>query len=243
LTSLGPINSTCGGIADASNTLELTGQGKYNNSTASFRVCVADNGHPGNGNGSAADQFHLECVDGCTYSTSVRVTSNALGGGNIDVDRAPEAGEAGSATTSGDAGGPAGNKSAGPYATPSGETESDDSGVYDSAGYYSADYDPAAPETLILDPVLLSEVTAGKPLALSVSVYDGYQRSLANASVSISIVSGGATQTVTAVSDLTGTCVFLLTGLATGAEYVATAGNAVSNAISVTPLGVTAGGP
>jgi hypothetical protein len=115
--------------------------------------------------------------------------------------------------------------------------------VYDSAGYYSADYDPAAPETLILDPVLLSEVTAGKPLALSVSVYDGYQRSLANASVSISIVSGGATQTVTAVSDLTGTCVFLLTGLATGAEYVATAGNAVSNAISVTPLGVTAGGP
>jgi len=47
---------------------------------------------------------------------------------------------------------------------------------------------------------------------------------------------------VTAVSDVTGTCVFLLTGLATGAEYVASAGYAISNAISVTPLGVTAGG-
>ena len=170
------------------------------------------------------------------------MTSNALGGGNIDVDRAPEAGEAGSTMQSADAGDTAGSGTASAYGTPSGETESEDSAGHDSAGYYSSDYDPAAPETLILDPVLLSEVTAGQPLTLSVSVYDGYQRPLANASVSISIVSAGTTQTVTAVSDLTGTCVFLLTGLATGAEYVASAGYAVSNAISLTPLGVSVGG-
>jgi subtilisin-like proprotein convertase family protein len=89
VTSLGPVEGSCGAITDNARTLEMRGSGKFNKNSASFRVCVEDNGEPGNSNASATpDRFHLECTAGCTYSLASRVPDNALDGGNLQVQRA-----------------------------------------------------------------------------------------------------------------------------------------------------------
>ena len=91
VTSLGPIQGSCGPIAaDNPRALEFRGTGTYNQNTAgAFRVCVEDNGEPGNSNASATpDRFHLECTAGCTYNLASRVNDAALDGGNLQVRRA-----------------------------------------------------------------------------------------------------------------------------------------------------------
>ena len=90
VTSLGPVQGSCGGITDNGHALELRGTGSFNKTAgASFRACVEDNGEPGNSNASPTpDRFHLECTAGCSYSLAARVADNALDGGNLQVRRA-----------------------------------------------------------------------------------------------------------------------------------------------------------
>jgi Zn-dependent metalloprotease len=90
VTSLGPVQGSCGAITDNARTLEIRGSGKFNkNASASFRVCVEDNGDPGNSNASATpDRIHVECTAGCSYSLVSRVPDDALDAGNLQVQRA-----------------------------------------------------------------------------------------------------------------------------------------------------------
>lgn len=80
LTAIGAATDGCSDI-NGSQTLEFHGDGTYNDSQASFRVCVQDNGEPGKG----SDQFYLECMSGCEYRTADRTTDNTIDGGNIQV--------------------------------------------------------------------------------------------------------------------------------------------------------------
>lgn len=77
LTALGSVRDQCGSVPATANSVQLEGTGSYNGATASFRVCVQDNGE---GNKAAADRFHLTCTAGCTYATG-----GEIGGGNIQV--------------------------------------------------------------------------------------------------------------------------------------------------------------
>jgi Zn-dependent metalloprotease/subtilisin-like proprotein convertase family protein len=90
VTSLGPIEGMCGEIGDSDRALEMRGTGSFNKGqSAEFRVCIEDNGDPGNGNASPTpDRFHLECTAGCTYSVASRVPDDRLDGGNLQVQRA-----------------------------------------------------------------------------------------------------------------------------------------------------------
>jgi hypothetical protein len=85
VTSLGAVGAGCGSIADAPNALEFQGDGTYNDSSASFRVCVQDGGQ--GGAAAAPDRFYLACTSGCTYSTDMRVSDDDIDGGNIQVRR------------------------------------------------------------------------------------------------------------------------------------------------------------
>jgi bacillolysin len=89
VTSLGPVQGNCGPIADSARALELRGTGTFNkNAAASFRVCVEDNGGPGNGHGaSTPDRMHLECTAGCTYNLASRAADAGIDGGNLQVHR------------------------------------------------------------------------------------------------------------------------------------------------------------
>jgi Zn-dependent metalloprotease/subtilisin-like proprotein convertase family protein len=90
VTSLGPVEGSCGAITDNARTLQIRGTGKFNkNASASFRVCVEDNGEPGNSNASATpDRIHVECTAGCSYSLATRVPDDTLDAGNLQVQRA-----------------------------------------------------------------------------------------------------------------------------------------------------------
>ena len=92
------------------------------------------------------------------------------------------------------------------------------------------------PSTLILDPVLLDELAPGALQTFSVRVYDAQQRPLAGASVTVAAVAASGTSAVTALSDASGLAVLVLTALGEDAEYVATSGDAMSNAVQVTAI-------
>jgi hypothetical protein len=89
LTYLGALQGACGPISDGPNALEFRGTGKFNKQAgASFRVCVEDNGEPGNSNASATpDRIHVQCVSGCSYNLATRAADASLDGGNLQVDR------------------------------------------------------------------------------------------------------------------------------------------------------------
>jgi len=104
ITSIGSVQGSCGGIVESARALEFRGTGTYNGAPAEFRVCVEDNGRPedddddGDGDdddgdddhkhqAGAPDRFHLECTEGCTYTTATRAADNAIDGGNIRVER------------------------------------------------------------------------------------------------------------------------------------------------------------
>ena len=95
--------------------------------------------------------------------------------------------------------------------------------------------------TLILDPVLLTEGAVGQLQLFTVRVYDQYQQPLANAGVTLTRTTpGGLTETLTGVTAVGGTAVFSAANLGQATEYVARAGGVSSNAISITPLALTA---
>lgn len=67
-SSLGGVRDQCGGVPARGNSVQFNGSGTYNGEPASFRVCVQDNGE--GRKASAADQFHLTCTAGCSYTAS-----------------------------------------------------------------------------------------------------------------------------------------------------------------------------
>ncbi len=91
--------------------------------------------------------------------------------------------------------------------------------------------------TMVLEPLLLTEGVIGQVQLFSVSVYDGNQEVLADASVTLTrVAADGTTQTLTALTDLTGLATFSTLNLAQVAEYTATSGSAESNAVEVSPI-------
>ncbi len=96
MTFLGDVGANCGSVLAGPNSLEFRGAGTYNGGAASFRVCVQDNAEPGHSRASdMPDLFYLECTSGCTYSTGSQTSDDAIDGGNIQVQRAPDGGEPG----------------------------------------------------------------------------------------------------------------------------------------------------
>ena len=85
LTNLGDGAATCGSITPGATVAELTGDGTFNGTATSFRVCISDNGEPGQGN----DGFYLECTKGCNYNTGTSALDNIIDGGNIQVSMTP----------------------------------------------------------------------------------------------------------------------------------------------------------
>lgn len=85
ITDIGAVSGACGdsGIVAGDNALEFSGTGTLNGDPAEIRVCLEDNGNPGQGN----DLFYLECTGGCSYATSGRAANATLGGGNVQVRR------------------------------------------------------------------------------------------------------------------------------------------------------------
>ena len=75
---LGSVRNACGGVPAKSNAVQFEGTGTYNGASATFRVCVQDNGEGKKASGP--DQFHLTCLAGCSYTAS-----GPLGGGNFQV--------------------------------------------------------------------------------------------------------------------------------------------------------------
>jgi subtilisin family serine protease len=70
--------------ACGADSVQLDGTGTYNGASATFRVCVDDNGE---GAGSATgDVFRLECLSACAYDTSGPAVDDAIDGGNVQVD-------------------------------------------------------------------------------------------------------------------------------------------------------------
>jgi hypothetical protein len=79
LTFLGSVRDACGTVPAVANAVQLNGTGTYNGASASFRVCVQDNGE---GNKGEPDRFYLTCTAGCSYSAG-----GDLGGGNILIEQ------------------------------------------------------------------------------------------------------------------------------------------------------------
>jgi hypothetical protein len=77
ITYLSGVRDQCGGVLPAANAVQFNGNGTYNGTPASFRVCVEDNGE---GSKAAADRFHVVCTAGCGYEKG-----GALAGGNVEV--------------------------------------------------------------------------------------------------------------------------------------------------------------
>lgn len=77
LTSLGSVRNQCGTVLPTGTSVEFAGDGTFNGTNASFRVCVQDNGE---GVNKKPDQFFLTCTAGCSYRAG-----GALGGGNVQV--------------------------------------------------------------------------------------------------------------------------------------------------------------
>lgn len=96
VTSLTEVGSNCGDVANSATTAQFVGSGTFNGDAAEFRVCVADNGEPGN-SPKGSDMFYLECISGCDYNTGDRTADDVIDGGNIQV-------HASEGTTTGDPG-------------------------------------------------------------------------------------------------------------------------------------------
>lgn len=91
--------------------------------------------------------------------------------------------------------------------------------------------------TVILNPVLMTEGIPGSLQTLQVDVYDGNQEPLSGQPVSLTRVGAdGSTQTLNAISSITGKAVFTTTLLQQDAEYSATAGTVGSNTVQVSPM-------
>lgn len=86
ITSLAAVSGSCGSVVVAPNALEFQGSGTFNNSSASFRVCVQDHAEPGQG----SDLFYLACTSGCSYNTAEQTADDVIDGGNIQVHQAGE---------------------------------------------------------------------------------------------------------------------------------------------------------
>jgi acetyl esterase/lipase len=97
LDSIGAVTEPCGPVSEADNSLQFTGSGTHNGQPASFRVCVTDNGPPGQSD--LDDLLFLECTSGCTYSTDNR-SNGQVAGGNVQVDRGDEVTSEGTAQSS-----------------------------------------------------------------------------------------------------------------------------------------------
>lgn len=97
VTSFETLDDECGTVPAGPGSVVFTGDGRFNGTAASFRVCVADFGEPGSDPDAPGDMFHLECTAGCTYSTETRVADEEIDGGNIQVHdpQATEEGDAG----------------------------------------------------------------------------------------------------------------------------------------------------
>ena len=93
-------------------------------------------------------------------------------------------------------------------------------------------------ETIILDPLLLTELAPGVAQAFTVRVYDGQQEPLSNATVTVASIGSGGTSSLAALTDAAGTALIVFTGLSEATEYQATSGVAVSNTIEVRPVAV-----
>jgi len=218
VTSIGAVQGSCGGTMESSRALEFHGTGTYNGAPAGFRVCVEDNGEPGNddddGDGDdddgdddhkhyngPPDRFHLECTEGCNYSTANRAADNQIDSGNIQVKR--------------NCGGGGGGGGGG------GKKDDDD--------------DDAA--TLILEPVLLSEGPVGQLQLLQIAVIGNDQEPLPGVNVRLTRVATGLpTETLNAVAGPDGRALFNLPIAAKPSEYSAVSGGVSSNAIHITPL-------
>jgi choice-of-anchor B domain-containing protein len=96
ITTIGPVQGQCGGIAPSDRALEFRGTGTFNGDTdASFRACVEDNGEPGHSRASdTPDRFYLECLAGCAYTTADRAEDAGIDAGNIGVRRGEPSGSA-----------------------------------------------------------------------------------------------------------------------------------------------------
>jgi hypothetical protein len=90
ITEVGAVNGNCGDIVASSNAIEFQGVGTFNNTDASFRVCVQDNDEPGQG----ADLFYLTCLSGCIYDTGEQTVDDIIDGGNIQVHQDDESSDA-----------------------------------------------------------------------------------------------------------------------------------------------------
>jgi len=84
-SSVGHLHEVCGGVEPGGDAVEMVGEGSFDGAPATFRVCVADDGEPGNSGAGGSDAFHLECLEGCTYSTAGRTADAVIDGGNIQV--------------------------------------------------------------------------------------------------------------------------------------------------------------
>ena len=94
------------------------------------------------------------------------------------------------------------------------------------------------PATVVLDPLLASTGLVGQAQSFTATVYDQNQEPLANAVVVLTkTTSGGSAQTLSATTDVNGTATIFDATLAEVAEYKATARNAESNTIVLSPLG------
>lgn len=100
-----------------------------------------------------------------------------------------------------------------------------------------SDGSQARPATMILDPLLAGETRPGVEVAFTVRAFDQNQDPLANVPVTLAGTAGGeVVQTLTALTDGTGTASFIATSLAETVEYRATAGSAESNTVVLTGL-------
>ena len=91
--------------------------------------------------------------------------------------------------------------------------------------------------TLILDPLLLSEGVIGQAQLFSVTAYDQDQNRLSGTAIALNrIAAGGAVETLTAVTDITGMATFIMVNLNQEVEYIATAANVESNGIVTSPI-------
>jgi acyl-homoserine lactone acylase PvdQ len=77
-----PVGSGCGAVtAGGANSMEFSGEATYSGAPGyEVRVCVQDNGDPGQG----SDIVHVAC-GGCPYDTSTAAVSEVLAGGNVKV--------------------------------------------------------------------------------------------------------------------------------------------------------------
>ncbi len=191
VTSLGGVDGACGQVVAGPDSAQFTGTGTYNGAAASFRVCVADLGEPGNSGAGGADMFYLECTDGCSYSTGNRAADDIIDGGNIQVHRSPQT------------------------ATASAASE---------------------PGVLVLDPLTMSQSTAGLEL-LTVTVYGTDSEPLAGAAVTLeSTAADGSVTTLEGVSDAAGLAAFSVTVSAGDVEHIARSGGLTSNAVAITGI-------